>query len=452
MSRLFSGLPRMLRRAAPLLLLSLLAACSGTVGQGNAPKLLVISKSGVVPSQTSGLDSLRMFQCIPSALAATLYFQDGTAGDFTARVKWSSSDPGTLQVSNGDIAVTGSSGSYYAAGTLVPVTSGNVIVTGDYDGIEAQIAVSVGTPQSITVKILQDGNEVVPEGNYFSLGAGTTQALQVTAWLDGVETDVSGQASWSFLSANDSEATIDSATGLISAIGAGSQALTPVAGFASCALSNISDPANVLGFTVQHIQGIAIQPEFSGNPQLIVGNTEKMRVIATLDDGYLQDLGSLATLSSSNSSIAAVTSGNILSAVAAGGPAIIGASFTGAGATYTAPSLTVSAGTATLQTISICWTAVLDSFSGCPASQAAATVAAGSLTPVQYHAIGTYDAGTLSQEITRQASWASSDNTAATIGSTGQAYGVTAQRSVTITGSDASAQNVTSAQQQLLVQ
>ena len=450
MSRLFPGLRCALRRAAPLLL-SLLAACSGAVGQGNAPKLLVISKSGVTPSETSGLASTRMYQCIPSALAATLYFQDGSAGTFTSRVKWSSSDPGTLQVSNGDIAVAGTS-SYYAAGTLVPVTSGDVIVTADYDGIQAQIAISVGTPQSITVKVLQDGNEVVPDGNYFSLGAGTTQSLQVTAWLDEVETDVSSNATWSFLSANDSEATIDSSTGVISAVGSGSQLLTPVAGFAPCTLSNISDPSNALGFTVQHIQGIAIAPEFSGNPQIIVGNTEKMRVIATLDDGYLQDLGSLATLSSSNSSIAAVTSGNILNAVAAGGPAIIGATFTGAGATYTAPSLTVSAGTATLQTISICWTAVLDAFSGCPASQAAATVAAGSLTPVQFHAIGTYDAGTLTQDITRQAAWASSDATAATISSLGQAFGVTAQRSVTITGTDTNAQNVTSAQQQMLVQ
>jgi hypothetical protein len=95
---------------------------------------------------------------------------------------------------------------------------------------------------------------------------------------------------------------------------------------------------------------------------------------------------------------------------------------------------------------------VLDTFSGCPASQAAATVVAGSLTPVQFHAIGTYDAGTLTQDITRQAGWASSDTTAATINSLGQAFGVTAQRSVTITGSDTSAQNVTSAQQQMLVQ
>ena len=461
MNRLSHRPPRALQRAAPHVLLApalmaLLAACGGAVGQGNAPKLLVISKSGTSATETSGLASLRMYQCIPSVLASTLFFQDGSSGNFTARVKWSSSDPGTVEVSNGDIAVPGSSGGYYAAGTLVPVTSGSAIITADYDGIEAQIAVSIGTPQSITVKILLDGNYLVPSGNTFSLGAGTSQSLQVTAWLDGVGTDVSDYATWSLQSANDSEATIASANGLISAVGAGSQVLTPVASFAPCSLTNISDPSNALGFTVQYIQGIAIEPEFSGNPQLIVGNTEKMNVVATLADGYAQDISSLATVTSSNAGVAAITSGYILSAVAAGGPAIIGASFTGAGVTYTAPSLTVSAGTATLQTVSICWTALLDTFSGCPASQGAATVSAGSLTPVQFHAVGTYDAGTLTQDITRQVGWASSDTTAATIiasgNSAGQAFGVTAQAAATITGSDASAQDVTSAQQQLLVQ
>jgi len=452
----FSKSPRAPRRAAPYVLTFLLAACSGAVGQGNAPKVLVISKAGVVPTETSGLDSLRMYQCIPSVLASTLFFQDGSSGTFTTRVTWSSSDPGTVEVSNGDIEVSAGSGTYYAAGTLVPVTSGDAIVTADYDGIEAQIAVSIGTPQSITVKTLQGSNYLVPTGNAFSLGVGTTQSLQVTAWLDGVETDVTDYATWSLQSANDSEATIAAASGVITAVGAGSQSLVPVAGFAPCTLTNISDPSNALGFTVQYIQGIAIEPEFSGNPQLIVGNTEKMNVVATLADGYAQDISSLATVTSSNAGVAAITSGYILSAVAAGGPAIIGASFTGAGVTYTAPSLTVSAGTATLQTVSICWTALLDTFSGCPASQGAATVSAGSLTPVQFHAVGTYDAGTLTQDITRQVGWASSDTTAATIiasgNSAGQAFGVTAQAAATITGSDASAQDVTSAQQQLLVQ
>lgn len=454
MCHLFRPARRALRRAAWFLPL-LLAACGGAVGQGNAPKLLVITKSGVSATQTSGLASLGVYLCMPSALNATLFFQDGSSGNFSARVHWSSSDTGTLQVSNGDIEI-GSSGSYYAAGTLVPVAAGQAIISADYDGIQAQTAVSVGTPQSITLKIEQDGNFLVPSGNSFSLGAGTTQQLQVTAWLDGTETVLNDYASWSFLAANDSEATIDS-SGLISAVGAASQALQPVASFASCALSSLSDPSSALSFTVQHLQGIAIEPEFSGNPALVVGNTEKMHVVATLDDGSIQDISGQATLSSSNTAIVAFTNTYILNAEAAGGPAVISAAFSGGGVSYSAPSLTVSAVSATLQTVTICWGAVGASFSACPSGQGAATVSAGSLTPVQYHAVGTYDAGTLTQEITRQVSWSSSDSAVASITtsdalSAGQARGLVAGSAVTISGSDSNAQDVSSAQQQLLVE
>ncbi len=440
-------------RATLCLFVSALGACSGTVGQGNAPKLIVIGSSGTTPSQTSSLASLRIYECLPGALAATLYFQDGSSGNFTARAQWSSSNPGTVQVSNGDIAAADGSGTY-AAGTLVPVTSGSAIITVDYDGLSAQAAVSVGTPQSITLKVEQGGNYLVPASGTFSLGIGTTQSLQVTAWLDGVETDVGAYASWSLLSPNDDVATIAASSGTISAVGAGSAPLTPVASFPVCSRSTYDDPAAAPTFTVRHIQGVAIEPEFSGNPRLLVGNSELMRVIATLDDGGTQDLSSQATLTSSDTTVAAV-SGYTLSAAAAGGT-IVGASFSGGGATYTAPSIVVTAATASLQTVSICWTALADAFSACPASQDAASVTAGSLTPVQYHAIGTYDAGTVTQDITRQVSWASSDTGVATVTSgglhAGQALGLSAQHAATISATDSAALNISGAQQQLNVQ
>lgn len=430
---------------------SLLGACSGATGQGNAPKLLVLSRYGTTPSQTSSVASVRGYECIPSALVATLYFQDGSSGDFSARVKWSSSNDGAVQVSNGDIVAASGSG-YYAAGTLVPVKSGSAIITADYDGLTAQTAVSIGAPQSLTLKKAQDGNFVVPSGN-LELGIGTSLELQLTAWLDGVETDISKYAGWSLSPSNDSVASIGS-NGAISAVGAGDTPLTPVATLPVCGLSTADDPASQFSFTVHHIQGIAIAPEFDGDPQLIVGNGELMRIIATLDDGATQDISTLATLSSSNTTVAGV-SGYQLIAAAAGGT-IVGASFSGGGTRYDAPSIVITAATATLQTVSICWTAFGAAFSGCPAAQDAASVSAGSLTPVQFHAIGTYDSGTVTQDITRQVGWSSNDTSIATITSgslaAGQALGVSAQHTVTITATDANAQNVTTAQQQLSVE
>jgi hypothetical protein len=423
----------------------------GATSSGNAPIALVIYQT--TPVETASLASLRTYECIPSALRAELYFQNGSSGDFTARVKWSSSDTGTVEVSNGDIEV-GSTSSYYAAGTLVPVKSGSAIVTADYNGIATQISISVGTPQSITVKTLLEGDYIVPSSNSFSLGVGTTQALEVTAWLDGQETDLNDYATWSLQAANDSEATISSSTGTISAVGAGSQSLVPVASFAPCSLTSLSDTSTPLGFTVQQIESIALSTEFSGNPDLIVGNTEKMKVLATLANGDSQDISTQATLSSSDSDVAYLGSGSnnyLLTAEAAGGT-IIGASYDGGGTSFTAPSLAVTAVTATLQTVSICWTAVQASFSGCSSSESTPTATAGSLTPIQFHAVGTYDAGTVTQEITRQTTWSSSDTSIATIGSTGEALGLLTQGASTITGTDSAAADVTSASLQLLVE
>jgi hypothetical protein len=441
-------------RATLCLFASSLAACGGAVGQGNAPKLIVIGTAGTTPSETAGLGSLRIWECIPRALGATLYFQDGTHGDFTARAKWSSSNPGTVEVSNGDIAVPSGSG-YYTAGTLVPVTSGSAIITVDYDGISAQMAVSVGTPQDLTLKLQQGANYLASPAS-FSLGAGTTASLQVTAWLDGAETDVGSAVTWSLLSANDSEATISSSTGVITAVGAGSTPLTPVASFPVCGRSTYDDTSSASSFTVQHIQSIALSPEFSGSPALIVGNSELLRVLASLDDGSTQDVSALATLSSSSTSVAGVD-GYTVTALAAGG-SVIDATLAAAGTTYAAPSVVLTAVTATLQTVSICWGAVGESFSACPADQGAASVIAGSLTPVQYHAVGTYDSGSVTQEITRQVSWASSDASIATISGAalkaGQALGVSgaAGHTVTISASDSAAENVGSAKQLLSVQ
>jgi hypothetical protein len=95
-------------------------------------------------------------------------------------------------------------------------------------------------------------------------------------------------------------------------------------------------------------------------------------------------------------------------------------------------------------------------FTGCPSSQDAASVTAGSLTAVQYHAVGTYDTGSVTQEVTRGVTWASADSAVASVNSgglsAGQALGLSAGHSTTITATDAAALNVTSAWQQLNVE
>lgn len=446
-----------------------LAACSGAVGSGNAPQRAEIT----VPGTVNQLSTLRMYQCLTSAISAVVFFTDNSVGDFTARVKWSSSNPGAVMVSNGDIPVRDGSG-FYAAGTLVPAGTGNAIITADYFGIVSQMAVSVGTPLDITVKGILEGN-YIPLNRYnlnstdattgFSMGSGTSLQLAVTAVLDGVETDVTRFATLGFQVANDNVATISVASPTLLAVNPGGP-MVPTASFGPCNLTNITDQSKAIPFTVQHVQSISLLPEFlqadptlpvsSSNPlpALIVGNSEKFVVAGNLANGDVQDITaqSTLTLQPTGSSAAAFTS-NILNALAPGG-IFISATFAGANAGLTAPSVAITTRTVQLSAITICWTDQFTQIQACPASQPIANVTAGSLTPVQYHAIGTFNGvqpgpgGTevpIVQEVTRQTTWSTSNAGVATISTApltiGQVLGLS-QGSVTIEAFNGNAGNV----------
>ncbi|MDR3418367.1 MAG: hypothetical protein P4L83_19510 [Nevskia sp.] len=444
-----------------------LAACSGAVGHGNAPSYLVIT----APGGTTQVPTLRMYECLTSAVNASLYFQDGSSGNFTNRLTWSSSNPGAVVVSNGDIPVPDGSG-FYANGVLVPTGAGNAIITANYFGIVAQLAVSVGTPKSVALKTIVQGDylplsefnttKVATDSSGLSMGLGTSMELAVTAELDGVETDVTKFATFGFQSPAGSIAAFAPGSGTLNAVGNGGP-VVPVASFGPCTITTMDNPSNIYKLFVSPVQSIALQTEFPNNPQLFVNNTERIDVIASLANGDQQDVSSESTLTSSDTSVATFggASGvnSILYAVSVG-PAILTGTFSAGGSLLTAASLETSVRNLPLQAITTCWSPVLRTqFQGCPASQANPTVQAGTLTPVQFHAIGTYgvDANNnlITQEVTRQTTWTPSDLSLASISNTGQtagqAFGL-AQGSVNITAANAVAANVPQAYNQLVVQ
>ncbi|WP_029922888.1 Ig-like domain-containing protein [Nevskia soli] len=446
-----------------------LAACSGAVGSGNAPQRAEIATPGTV----NQINTLRMYQCLTSGVSALIFFNDNSVGDFTGRVKWTSSNPGAVMVSNGDIPV-GDGRGFYSAGTLVPAGPGNAIITADYFGIVSQLAVSVGTPQDITVKGILESN-YVPLNRYnlnstdastgFSMGSGTSLQLAVTAVLDGVETDITKFATLGFQTANDNVATISSTTAMLNALNPGGP-LVPIASFAPCNLTSITDQSKAIPFTVQHVQSINLQPEFlqpdatqpvsASNPlpALIVGNTEEFVVAGNLANGDVQDITAQSTLTlQPTGSTAAAFSSNILNALAPGG-IFVSATFAGAGAGLTAPSVSITTRTVQLSAITICWTDQFTQIQACPTTQPTASVTAGSQTPVRFHAIGTFGGvqpgpgGTevpITQEVTRQTTWTSSNPGVASISSSGltagQVLGVS-QGSVTIQALNSTASNV----------
>ncbi|HZR34117.1 MAG TPA: hypothetical protein VFA75_01995 [Nevskia sp.] len=456
-----------------------LAACGGAVGSGNAPRNLVIS----APSSASPLPSLKMYQCLTSGLRALLYFDDGSVGDFTNRVVWTSSNPGAVKVSNGDLPAPGG---FYAHGALVPDGTGTAIITADYFGVIAQTAVSVGPLVNPQLKAVIDGNYVplwrintnhTSPSNAFTMGQGTQVQVAVTAVLDNAEADITNFATIGFQTPNNGVATVSRSSTGVATLTAGNFGgpVVPMASFSSCDLTTITDANNIVNMSVAPVQSIAMQPEFpppdptqpvsASNPlpQLIVGNSERFRVIASLADGNSQDVSTQSSLSVAQGGSFAQfggTSGvnNLLFASAPGG-IVLQASFNQGGATLTAPSIVTSTATRVLQTFQVCWTDIFTTVQNCPSSQPQASVQAGVLTPLQFHAIGYYGTDSTTgqailQEVTRSTSWSTDLPAVATIGnggnSAGQARGVS-EGTTTVQASNASAVNIPQVYTQLQV-
>lgn len=445
-----------------------LAGCSSGVGSGNGPSFVTIS----APSSAAPLPSLRMYECLTSGLRALITFQNGQIGDFTSRVTWTSSNPGAVQVSNGDIPIA-NSGALYAKGVLIPAGPGNAVITASYFGLIGQTAVSVGTPKDITLKAVINGN-YVPLGKInpnnsttatsFSMGQGTTQQLAATAVLDGVETDVSKFGTFGFQVPNSAVANFAGSGVLIAGVPGGP--VVPQVSFAPCSLTNITDPNQIVTMTVSAVQSIAMQPEFpppdptqpvsdsNPLPQLIVGNSERFPVIATLRDGNTQDVSSQSTLTVSGNNSGAVFGGvsgvnNLLFVTQPGGPLILQATFDIAGAALNAPTIVTSAVNEVLQSFTVCATDLFTTVSSCPTgSQPVPTTQAGVLTPLQFHAFGYYglddNNNPITQDITRVVNWSSNDPTIATIGNGGNAAGQAAgvQQGSTIITAQGAAINV----------
>ncbi|MBL6750216.1 MAG: hypothetical protein ISP90_06820 [Nevskia sp.] len=431
------------RRAVPLAaaacIMVLLGACSGggAVGHGNAPKVLVITQ-GTSATQVA---SVRAHACLPQPISVLLFFDDGSFGNFTGRVVWSSSNPGTVAVSNGDYPVPGVAGAFYPSGTLVPLAPGTAEITATYSALSAVVSVSVGSLDNAKLKSVIEGFYVPPAGNNIRMGIGTTYDVALTAELDNVETNVSAYASWGFQNPNPGVATIAptastsarQAGGRIAGVGFGgplvAQATLPL-----CPLVQTS--TNV---TVRPVQNITVQPQFTGNPALVVGNQERMFVFADLGNGPEQDISSQAILTANDSTIVRFgassslfglgTPGYYMQGLSQGGT-VISAAFTGAGVQMQSSTMRVGVVNADLLAIAVTGaapSALLPGVSFCNGATAGTSTPAysqgGSLSSQQFCALGTYGGGMV-QDITPEASWTVSDTRLATIGSTTTNAGV----------------------------
>ena len=389
----FSSLSHLLPQTGLALLFLAVAACS-PVGKGVGPVRLGVN----APDGTADAVTGRAFQCFRSALTAVLFFSDGSVGDFTSRVRWTSSNPAVVRVSNGDEPQAAPATGFFPRGVLTPVASGTVTITADYLGLTHSIDISVGTPTAITIHTVssQSGLQSIPTNNAFTIAPATSQTLVATAMLDGIETNVTANTAWSFVTPDATIATIDAATGFVTAVAAGGP-LVARASFPTCSLTASTN------VTVANIRSISIQPEF-GAANLFVGNSERVNVLADFGNGPEQDISLVTALTSSNVAVAQFNGvaglSNLLSAITAGGPVTISATYTQGTTVVSAPALSVTTVADTLQSIAV--------------APVTASVVAGSDQVALFHAIGTYVSGA-TQDVSRQAAWTSSDTTVARV-------------------------------------
>lgn len=174
-------------QSAALALLAL-AACSVTVGDGRRPTALLVTS-------LYGGDAVDTYECAAIELAAVATFSGEGADTLeavSARAHWSSSDAGVAVVSNGDLAIPGGSGLYYAQGTVIVLAPGTATITAEYAGMRAQYGISASPIGEL--QITPALTRMAPE---------TTQqfALQTTTLDSSVPIDLSDVAVWKIVSA-----------------------------------------------------------------------------------------------------------------------------------------------------------------------------------------------------------------------------------------------------------
>lgn len=170
----------------------LLAACknSNPVGEGTGPTDLWI-RSGI---STSGV---QIIECGTTVLQAIARFEGDhdSQSDVSSRVIWTSSNPGVIDVSNGDLETYPGSGSYFPVGTVVARTTGVATIRASYG--DGALTASFG----IDAKPIK-GMRIWPELTRMAPNSQAKFFLYVDPENDALEQDLTGSAVWSIPSSS----------------------------------------------------------------------------------------------------------------------------------------------------------------------------------------------------------------------------------------------------------
>lgn len=168
--------------------LLMLAACSGSVGDGRRPVKIQVTS-------VYGGDSVDSYECAAVQLTALATFSgegDDTLEAVSERSTWSSNDTGVAIVSNGDIPIPGGSGLYYAQGTVIVLRPGSATITADYAGLRAQYGISATSIGELSI---------TPELTRLAPETSQTFKLETTTLESSVPLDLTSVAAWRVVTA-----------------------------------------------------------------------------------------------------------------------------------------------------------------------------------------------------------------------------------------------------------
>ena len=319
-------------------------------GVGPTSKLVSISVTPANPSMPVG---------VTQQFTASGTYSDGKSHDITMLVAWRSSQTTVATISNG--------------GLVTPVAKGTATITATSGKISGRMVLTVtsDTPSSIAVT---PPNLTLPVKS-------SRQFTATARYSEGTDYDITKRVTWG--SSDPSIATINE-SGLATAVAPGTATITATSGTLSG-----SQTLTVTSL----LSSISVTPT---DPSMAEGSYRLFTATGTYSNGTSEVIRSQATWSSSDTTVATVTYGGLVTAVAPGTATITATQGSISGHT------TVTVTPLTLSSISV--------------THANATLPAG--VTQQFRATGIYSEGTINN-ITTQVTWSSSDPSVATVNDKG---------------------------------
>lgn len=266
-----------------------LAACGG-VGSGVAPESITIEPiftggARIQAAATEAFEETGVFgisECLPAGIGVILEFDNGARENISQRsgnVRYTSSNPEVLAVSNLDAAIPGRPNVIFPRGTLLPLAQGEATVTVTFAGLQQSIDVRVDSLGAI------DGFTDFPG----VIAPGSVVEVRAEALVDGQTRNIASVANLSVEDVNGSDAGPFVRTGTAGQVPF-IQGLLPSMSQRATLDFEICDRQLTREFRVAQIQELRTRRGVDdGQPQAI-GFSELLEATAIFDDGSEQNL------------------------------------------------------------------------------------------------------------------------------------------------------------------